>query len=317
MSVESESGELPETFESRIEALGNAVSIESVSKVHWQVCSDITRRNGRTFYFASQLLPPQARRAVHAVYAYCRIADDYADRVAEGGVDWARCQLAAWEAGLDQPVHDVAIAFSAVRHHYAIDSTLARDLLSGVQSDLESRRFDDWDTLRYYCYQVAGTVGLMVAPILGCGPTGLYRAEAMGIGMQLTNIIRDVGEDAAMGRVYLPDEDLYRFGVDRDELLRGNVTGDFEGLLAFEIARARALYQEAEVGVPSLSPWAQFAVLASAKLYGQILDRVEAQGFDVMNMRAHVTTSRKVASMPRVAVSLAAIQARSRLGGLS
>ncbi len=317
MSVVPEPGGIPEAYESRIEASGHAVSLESISKAHWQACSDITRRNGRTFYFASQLLPPQARRAVHAVYAYCRIADDYADRVDEGGVDWARRQLAAWEAELDQPFHDVAIAFSAVRHHYGIDSALARDLLTGVRSDLDARCFANWDTLRHYCYQVAGTVGLMVAPILGCGPTALSQAEAMGIGMQLTNIVRDVGEDAAIGRVYLPDEDLDRFGVDRDELLRGNVTGDFQGLLAFEIARARALYQEAERGIPSLSPWAQFAVLASAKLYGQILDSVEAQHYDVMTKRAHVTTPRKVASMPRVAMSLAAIQARSRLGGLS
>jgi phytoene synthase len=264
----------------------------------------VVRRHGRTFFFASRFLPSDRRRAIYAAYAYCRVADDIVDRVPATGLDAAARALGVWEGELDAPVHPVAVAFAAARERYGVPVAPVRELLAGVGMDLAPRRYATWDELRVYCYRVAGTVGLIAAPIFGCrDEAALPRAVDLGIAMQLTNILRDVAEDGRMGRLYLPLEDLALFGCDPEATLAGRSSGRFAELVAFEIERARGLYESGRAGVPALSPAGQLSALASAHLYGKILHRIEEQGHDVFAGRAYVPTRRKLRAMPTVAAA--------------
>ncbi len=272
--------------------------------VDWRQCSEIARTHGRTFFLASRFLPPDRRRAIHATYAYCRIADDIADRSAD--LVTAARALDAWERQLDEPTDPIAVAFAAVRVRHGVPVAAARELLTGVRMDLAPARFATWDELRLYCYHVAGTVGLMVAPILGCRDVGaLPHAVNLGIAMQLTNVLRDIGEDARRGRLDLPLEDLAAFGCDPEAILLGQPNGQFADLLAFEIARARALYADARRGLSALSPAGRLTALAGSELYATILTRIEEMEYEVIDTRAHVTTQRKLRALPGVAATFA------------
>lgn len=268
----------------------------------WTTCSQMAQQYGRTFHFASRFLTAERRRAVHAVYAFCRTADDI--------VDAATCpvaaseQLEAWEAQLDEPVAPVARAFKATRESFSIPAEPARHLIAGVRSDLQPVRFETWTELRAYCHSVAGTVGLMVSPVLGgTRPEVLDQAATLGIAMQLTNILRDVAEDASMGRLYLPTSELELFGCDPESVLAGRPTGDFTGFMRFQIARARALYAESERGTASLIPTGRFTTLAASRMYAGILGRIEARGYDVFSGRARVSTAAKFGLLPEVSTA--------------
>jgi phytoene synthase len=261
----------------------------------------VAREHGRTFYFASRFLPSHSRRAIHAVYAYCRVADDIVDNAPATGPAAAEATLAAWEAELDDPRHPIAVTFAVVRDRYGVPVEAARDLVAGVRMDLFHQPYPTWVDLEGYCYKVAGTVGLMAAPLLGCADEGaLGHAVDLGIAMQLTNILRDVAEDAELGRLYLPLDDLAAFGCDPDAIIAGRPNGRFPELMAFEIARARAYYASARLGVPALSAPGRFTALASARLYGGILSRIEDQNYDVFAARAHLSTRRKLRALPNV-----------------
>ena len=274
------------------------------SQPDWDRCRAVVQAHGRTFFFASQLLPSARRRAIHAAYAYCRIADDAVDRAPATGIDAAARILDAWEAELDEPRDPVAVAFGAARSSYGVSEQPVRDLLNGVRMDLAPRSYQTWEELQIYCYRVAGTVGLIAAPILGCrDAAALPRAVDLGVAMQLTNILRDVAEDARMGRIYLPLEDLAAFGTDPQAILAGRPNGAFRDLIAFEIERARTLYQSAQVGIHALAPAGQLTALASSHLYAKILHRIEEQDYDVFGPRAYVPTPRKLRAMPTVAAA--------------
>lgn len=277
---------------------------DMASPPDWGACRSVVREHGRTFDFASRFLPLDRRRAIHAAYAFCRIADDIVDRApATGLVDAARA-LDAWEAELHAPLHPIAIAFAAARARFDVPVTAAHDLIAGVRMDLAPRRYASWDELRVYCYRVAGTVGLLTAPILGCeDETALPHAVDLGIAMQLTNILRDIGEDARMGRLYLPLDELDAFGCDPDMILAGQPSGRFADLMRFEIARARGLYDSGRAGVHALCPAGQLTTIASALLYGKILHRIEEEDYDVFLTRAYVPTRRKLGTMPTVAAA--------------
>lgn len=273
-------------------------------RVDWDVCEDVVRRYGRTFYFSSRFLPSDRRRAIYAAYAFFRVADDIVDLAPVAGSAATARALDAWEGQLDAPSHPVAVAFAVARARYGVPVAPARDLVDGMRMDLTPRRYATWEELRVYCYRVAGTVGLIAAPIFGCrDEAALPRAVDLGIAMQLTNILRDVAEDAAMGRLYLPLADLAAFGCDPEAILAGRASGRFAALIAFEIERARALYDSGRIGVPALAPGGQLAALASAHLYGKILHRIEEQGHDVFAGRAYVPTRRKLRAMPTVAAA--------------
>jgi phytoene synthase len=271
----------------------------------WRECGGVTRSHGRTFYFASQLLPPIKRRAIHSAYAFCRVADDLVDTSPVLGADLVEEKLAAWESQLDAPLDPIARAYAHTRQRYGIPTTPTYDLFTGMRMDLYPRMYGTWDELREYCYCVAGTVGLISAPILGLrSPAALPHAVDLGIAMQLTNILRDVAEDAALGRLYLPLDDMRMFGVDPESILAGSPNGDFRGLIEFEISRARAYYDSAREGIHQLDLSGQLTTLASSHLYGKILHQIEGQKYDVFAQRAHVPTSRKLREMPVIFAAL-------------
>jgi len=267
----------------------------------WDICRLIARTHGKSFYVASLCLPADRRRAIQSVYAFCRMADDIVDRAT--CLDSARRDLDAWERELDDPVSPVARAFTLSRLRYGVPEDAARELLAGVRMDLAPRRYATWGELRDYCYAVAGTVGLMVAPILGCRDEEalLYAAE-LGIAMQLTNILRDICEDAAQGRLYLPVEELTAFDVDAESVLAGWPNGAFRDFMAFQIMRARGLYASAELGIPALDSSGRLATMAAKQFYSEILTEIEKLDYDVFRARAHLTTGQKIRALPGVLV---------------
>jgi phytoene synthase len=276
----------------------------------WELCGQIARTHGRTFHLASQFLPGERRRAIHAVYAFCRTADDIVDKAACPVS--AGNQLDTWESQLDRPVDPVARAFWAARETFGIPLLPARQLIAGVRTDLGPVTFETWEDLRAYCYSVAGTVGLMVSPVLGGNrPDILDHAATLGIAMQLTNILRDIAEDARLGRLYLPLDELAQFGCDAESVLSGNPTGDFSGFMRFQIDRARALFAYAERGTAGLIPTGRFTTLAASRMYAGILGKIEANGYDVFSSRARVSTTRKVSMLPGVWTAFVQVSVRN------
>jgi phytoene synthase len=244
---------------------------------------------------------------VWAVYAFCRTADDIVDRIAP-----ARERLAAldaWERRLrdaysgiaDEPVFT---AFADAARRFSVPIEPALDLLRGARSDVTVDRYESYAALRDYCYLVASTVGLLVMPILGTiSPEADGYGIELGRAMQMTNILRDVGEDARMGRIYVPAEDLRRFGCDEASILAGVLDDRFVALMRFEIERVRALYREAEPGIALLAPESRYTVRLALALYRGILDRIERNGYDVFRLRAHVPTGAKLRSAVMAAVT--------------
>lgn len=274
------------------------------AEADWDRCQQIAKEHGRSFYLASSCMTPHRRRAIRATYAYCRIADDIVDGAMADTVTDPEAALAAWEAQIDAPSDPVAIAFAAARRQYGVPVTPVRDLIAGARMDLEPEvRYETWDDLRTYCYHVAGTVGLMVAPILGCeDPDALPFAAELGIAMQLTNILRDVAEDAANNRLYLPLDEIAAFGCDPEAILAGTPGPGFRDLIAFQVERARGLYASALRGVPALSPTGRLATLAAARFYADILTCIEEEmDYDVFQGRAYVPGRQKIAALPGVA----------------
>ncbi len=274
----------------------------NLTATDWATCGQIARNHGRSFYLASRFLPSQRRRAVHAIYAWCRTADDIVDTAT--CAETARRELIDWRKQLDRPEHLIARAFASTRETYAIPLQPALDLLDGIGHDLDPIPFRTWADLRVYCHCVAGTVGLMVSPVLGCSdPAVLERAAALGIAMQLTNILRDVAEDAAMGRLYLPTAELEEFGCDPESVLTGRPNGQFEEFMRFQITRARAIYAEAHKGIPYLPPASRFTTLAASRFYSGILSEIEAMDCNVFRARAQVSSVRKVRSIPSITLT--------------
>ena len=261
----------------------------------------------RTFAFAARFLPEEERRAVTVLYAFCRVMDDLVDEPQPGSGQLAiREQLAAWRrwlaagaAGDEPEPRELARALrEQVLRRHQVPVALLTTLLDGVESDLEPVRLPDFAALRRYSLQVAGTVGLAMCHVLNARqPETLNAAAELGIAMQLTNVLRDVGGDLRRDRIYLPAEELRRFGYSEARLRALAERGegpdeDFRSLLRFQIARARGYCARGLVGVWTLPPRARPAILAAGRLYRAILDAIEGNGYDVLHRRA--TTSRLV-----------------------
>lgn len=275
----------------------------------WEPSWELLREHARTFSFGSRFLAIERRNAIASAYAYCRIADDIVDRAGEVSPADVAASLDRWEAQLHRPEHPVAVAFAVARQRYDIPLGPVLDLLSGMRQDLSPRAYANWDELREYCYRVAGTIGLIAAPVFGCrDDRALTHAVDLGIAMQLTNILRDVAEDARLGRVYLPQDDLDRFGIDPVSLLGGMPAGDLPGLMRMEIERARTYYRSGRLGIPALCPSGQLTTIAISRLYSKILDRIEEQDCDPFHGRAHVSTRRKLRAMPLITVDFLSLQ---------
>ena len=265
----------------------------------YRLCRNLTRIHSKTFFFASLFLTPERRRAIWAVYAFCRTADDIVDGAAPAeerlaAIDGWREEVLAAYAGRSR--HPLLIAFADAAARFAIPIEPALDLLAGARLDVSVRRYATYDDLLRYCYLVAGTVGLLTCPVLGCEPGALPYGAALGRAMQMTNILRDVGEDARMGRIYLPAEDLRRFGYTEQQLLNGVIDERFVALMRFEIARVREMYEAAVPGIALLSPSSRHTVRLAASLYRGILTQIERNGYDVFTRRAYVPIRSKLAA---------------------
>jgi phytoene synthase len=267
----------------------------------YQHCEAITAEHSRTFFLASALLPYAKRRAVRALYAFCRISDDLVDRVERG----AKKKLMAWqETALSAHPSEgnlAALAWADTRARYSIPRRYAEQLIEGVSRDLEQTRYESFEELSAYCYGVASTVGLMAMHIIGFkGRKAIPYALRLGVALQLTNILRDIGEDWRAGRVYLPQQELAQFGLGEDDLAQSRVDARWQAFMRFQIARNRRLYQEAAPGIALLERDGRFAIAAAADLYQGILDDIETHQYDVFTRRAHLTGWGKVRRLPGI-----------------
>ncbi len=267
----------------------------------YRVCAAITRQNSSTFYLTSRLLPKEARRAARALYAFCRISDDIIDRAGTDRLqkldDWRRRSLVSGPNRGEM----VPLAWSHARSTFGIPRRYAEQLLDGVAMDLTKIRYDDFTELAHYCYSVASTVGLMAMHIIGFdSEQAVPYAIKLGIALQLTNILRDVGEDWKNGRLYLPQDELQAFGVGEKDIQAGRVDDRWRAFMHFQIDRVRTLFAESRPGIKMLDRRGRFAIAASAELYGAILNRIEANDYDVFNQRAYVSGSRKLLRLPGI-----------------
>lgn len=267
----------------------------------YQYCEQLTRQHSRTFYLASGLLPPEKRLAIRALYAFCRISDDLVDRT----VGNAKTAFDSWNQSITQltKLSDnlVLLAWTDTRLRFRIPKRYAEQLLEGIASDLTTTRYDTFDNLASYSYRVASTVGLMSMHIIGYdGTNAIPYAVKLGIALQLTNILRDVGEDWKAGRLYLPLEELERFGLSEKDIEVGKVDDRWRSFMRFQISRARQLYTEAMPGIQLLHSDGRFAIAAAAELYQGILDDIEQHDYDVFKRRAHLKSWQKLFRLPGI-----------------
>ncbi len=276
-------------------------------------CARIVRVHARTFHVASWLLPPEKRRAANALYAFCRVADDMVDAAQVAGTAAIARRLAEYERELERalagrPDGPIFRELRRVLDEYAVPAHILRELLAGVARDLRPVRYDTWKELVVYCEGVASTVGEMCTYVFGVsgGPAtrerALRYARTLGVAMQLTNILRDVGEDARRGRCYLPAEDLAAFGLTADDVLHNEHLARDERwrpFMAFAVGRARSLYEAAAPGIALLSPDAQRCTSACATGYAAILGAIERLGYDTLSQRAHLSATERGAVLWR------------------
>jgi 15-cis-phytoene synthase len=267
-----------------------------------QYVQDKAASSGSSFYYAFLFLPPPRRAAITAFYAFCREVDDVVDdmqdpSVAATKLQWWRTEVAQSYAG--QPSHPVMKALMPCAPDYAIEAAHLNAVIDGCQTDLEQTRFLDHAGLARYCHLVAGVVGEVAANIFGRSEAATVTyAHKLGLAMQLTNIIRDVGEDARRGRIYLPMSELQRFDVKASELLKRDspwgYSERFDALMRFQAARAHATYDEAMALLPETDRVAQKPGLMMANIYRTLLREIEAQGFQVLHQRTSLTPLRKL-----------------------
>jgi phytoene synthase len=263
-----------------------------------EYCQQKAAASGSSFYYAFLFLPPQRRRAITALYAFCREVDDVVDecsdpQLARSKLAWWRIEVANLFAGHAQ--HPVSQALAPALEPFGIAAERLNEIIDGVEMDLTQTRYADFAALEHYCYHVAGVVGLLAAGIFGYRePRTLEYAKQLGIAFQLTNIVRDVGEDARRQRIYLPVEDLERFGVPAADVLAGRGGASFVELMRFEARRAHAFYDRALGLLPDGDRRAQRPGLIMAAIYRALLDEIERGGFDVLERRTSLTPLRKL-----------------------
>jgi phytoene synthase len=267
-----------------------------------QYVQDKAARSGSSFYYAFLFLPPPRRAAITAFYAFCREVDDVVDEVSDPGVaatklQWWRREVAESYAG--RPSHPVMQALLPLAGDYAIEPTHLLAVIEGCQTDLEQTRFLDYAALQRYCHLVAGVVGEVAANIFGRTQAATVQyAHQLGLAMQLTNIIRDVGDDARRGRIYLPVSELQRHDVKAHELLRRSApwgySERFSALMRFQAERAHAAYDNAMALLPEVDRVQQKPGLMMANIYRTLLREIEAQDFQVLHQRTSLTPLRKL-----------------------
>ena len=263
-----------------------------------EYCQQKTAQSGSSFYYSFLFLPPERRRAITALYAFCREVDDTVDNMSDESVarvklNWWRTEVGAMQRGA--PTHPVTQALRPHMDTFALDPAHLLAIIDGMEMDLNQSRYLDYPNLQRYCWHVAGVVGILSARIFGAtAPGTLAYAEKLGLAFQLTNIIRDVGEDARKGRIYLPINELQQFNVTAADLLNGRHSEKFEALMRFQAERARRCYDEAYALLPAQDRRAQRPGLMMAAIYRTLLDEIERDGFHVLHQRISLTPLRKL-----------------------
>jgi phytoene synthase len=263
-----------------------------------EYCQQKAAQSGSSFYYSFLFLPPEKRRAITALYAFCREVDDVADEVRDAGV--ARAKLAWWRtevanlfAGHAQ--HPVTRALAPFVAPCGLDAARMNEIIDGMEMDLTHHRYADFESLELYCHRAAGVVGQLSASIFGySNPSTLEYAESLGIAFQLTNIIRDVGEDARRDRVYLPADELARFGLDAADILARRGDERFRSLMAFQADRALACYDHAMSRLAPEDRRNQRAGLIMAAIYRALLEEIRGDRFQVLDRRIALTPIRKL-----------------------
>jgi len=290
-------------------------SISHLDKAY-EICRQETQQWAKTFYLGTLLLPPEKRKAIWAIYVWCRRTDEIMDSVEAStkSRDELSDNLDSWEEntknvfkGNIKSELDSVLLDTIEKYPQNIQPYL--DMIDGQRMDLNKFRYKDFDELKLYCYRVAGTVGLMTQNVMGIDsaytsapwsskPDPSEAAIALGIANQLTNILRDVGEDRQRGRIYLPQMDLEKFNYSEEELFKGTINDQWKELMNFQLSRARDWFQKSEDGIKWLSSDARWPVWTSLRLYRGILDSIERLDYDVFNNRAFVKNSTKAFEIP-------------------
>ena len=297
--------------------LSNSLCMRTLASVEdsYQLCRQITAKYSTTFYLGTLLMNAAKRRAIWAIYAWCRRTDELVDGPAAAITTPET--LDQWEAHLEalfagRPTEDLDVALVDTIKRFPLDIQPFRDMIAGQRMDLYQSRYETFEDLNLYCYRVAGTVGLMSTAVMGVNnnkdtsawnqhqetyiPTS--EAIALGIANQLTNILRDVGEDARRGRIYLPLEDLAKFNYTEQDLFKGVVDERWRALMQFQIQRTREVFANAEKGISYLAPDARLPVWAALMFYSQILNAIERNQYDVFQQRAYVPNWQKLRTLP-------------------
>lgn len=271
-------------------------------------CREVCAEYAKTFYLGTLLMTQERRKAIWAIYVWCRRTDELVDGPNASHI--TPMALDRWEARLEdlfrgRPYDMLDAALSDTVSKFPVDIQPFKDMIEGMRLDLKKSRYSNFDELYLYCYYVAGTVGLMSVPVMGIAPESqattesVYNAAlALGIANQLTNILRDVGEDARRGRVYLPQDELAQAGLSDEDIFAGKVTDKWRYFMKRQIKRARMFFDEAEKGVTQLSSASRWPVWASLLLYRQILDEIEANDYNNFTKRAYVSKTKKITALP-------------------
>jgi phytoene synthase len=262
-------------------------------------CAAKVKASSSSFAASFRFLDPPRRQAINALYAFCREVDDVVDEcsdpaIAQAKLAWWRDELGKLEDSRRKPEHPVTQALAAARERFDLPVEQLEEIIDGMQMDLDLSRHADFAQLQLYCHRAAGVVGLLAAEIFGyTDRRTLKYAHTLGLALQLTNIIRDVGEDARRGRIYLPQDELARFGVAERDILNGRHTPEFAALMDFQAQRARAHYERAFSALPTADRKAQRAGLVMAAIYRTLLDEIEEDGFLVLDRRTSLPPARK------------------------
>jgi phytoene synthase len=283
-------------------------------RVAYTDCRAITRKYAKTFYMATRFLPNHKQRSIFAIYALCRYLDDMVDETEDlvtaqklsledvySLIETQKRRLLDVYEGRDAGGHPIFVAFSHTLRTFHIPIELPLELIDGVSMDLTKKRYETFEEVYEYSWKVASVVGLMTSEVFGYeDPKALEYAADLGIAMQLTNILRDVGEDLGRGRIYIPAEDLRRFGISEEDLFAREVTPEFKAMMEFQIQRAESYYQRSDAGIGMLSSDSRLPVSMARMNYSRILEQIRENGYQVFSQRAHLSTAKKLAILPRL-----------------
>lgn len=271
----------------------------------YEHCRKINAHYGKTYYFSTRFFPADVRPAVHALYAWVRYPDEWVDNPGDLTVAEQADKLRQWRDATADAIktgsseHPVLAAWADSARRYEVPTQYMRDFLDAMTMDLTVARYETFADLEKYTYGSASVVGLMMCHLVGCkDPNSVPHATALGLAMQLTNFLRDTGEDyRSRGRIYVPLEDMERFKVTEEDIRRGMVTDNVTELIRFEIQRAREIYEIADAGMHYLPRYAQLPVRLARVLYSRILDKIEQNHYDVFTKRAKVPTWEKLVTL--------------------